>query len=187
MPSKTKWIFFAVLAAAILVLGGLLINAESGDVTDTHQETIRIGVSGLVNHTVVYSLNDLMTMPNMTVVAELVCVSGRSLGTHNWMGVRLGDLLNDAGVLDGVVKVAFTATDGYTTDLTLQDAMREDVIVAFIEDGALMNENTRLVVPGKWGYKWIADIAYIQLVDFDFKGTYEKQGYSDDAFITGPN
>jgi DMSO/TMAO reductase YedYZ molybdopterin-dependent catalytic subunit len=187
MPSKTKWMLFAVLAAAILILEGLLINAGSGDVGSAHQETVRIGVSGLVNHTVVYTLNDIMTMPNVTVVAELVCVSGRSLGTHNWTGVRLADLLNEAGVLDGVVKVAFTASDSYTTDLTLQDAMRDDVIVAFIKDGAPMGDNTKLVVPGKWGYKWIDDIAYIQLVDFDFKGTYETQGYSDDAFISGPH
>jgi len=187
MPLNMKWIVFALLAAAILVLGGLLISVGPGGVSDTHPETIRIGVSGLVNHTVVYTLNDIMTMPNVTVVAELVCVSGRSLGTHNWTGVRLADLLNNAGVLDGVVKIAFTATDSYTTDLTLQDAMRDDVIVAFIKDGAPMGGNTKLVVPGKWGYKWIDDIAYIQLVDFDFKGTYETQGYSDDAFISGPH
>jgi hypothetical protein len=43
----------------------------------------------------------------------------------------------------------------------------------------------RLVVPGKWGYKWISRLTEISLVDFDFKGTYESQGYSDEEASVG--
>lgn len=96
----------------------------------------------------------------------------------------LKDLLNVTGVKAGATKLAFSAS-GYTTDLTLADAMRNDVIVAFMRDGAPMNEKTRLVVPGKWGYKWISGIETINLVDYDFKGKWESQGFSDDAKILG--
>ena len=37
-----------------------------------------------------------------------------------------------------------------------------------------------------WGYKWINQITAIEAVDFDYKGTYESQGYSDDGDVTQP-
>ena len=33
------------------------------------------------------------------------------------------------------------------------------------------------------GYKWVRDLIRIELVDYDFKGTYEREGYSDEAII----
>jgi hypothetical protein len=61
----------------------------------------------------------------------------------------------------------------------------DDVILAYEKDGAPLSETLRLVVPGCWGYKWIAQVTYIELVNYDFLGLYESQGYSDEAYITG--
>jgi hypothetical protein len=41
----------------------------------------------------------------------------------------------------------------------------------------------RLVVPGRWGYKWIHHLNKIELVNYDFLGKFESQGYSDSAEI----
>jgi DMSO/TMAO reductase YedYZ molybdopterin-dependent catalytic subunit len=144
----------------------------------------QIEVSGLVARNLTLSLGELRSMPNATVTSELICVSGHSYGIHTWTGVRLSYLLREAGVEAGAVKVAFNATDDYSTDLTMQDAMRDDVLVAFLEDGIPFRERTRLVVPGDYGYKWITNIVSIQVLDFDYKGTYESGGYADDASIT---
>jgi hypothetical protein len=38
-------------------------------------------------------------------------------------------------------------------------------------------------VPGKWGYKWIHHLNGILVVDYDFLGKYESQGYSDNAVV----
>jgi len=150
----------------------------------TKQTELTISVEGLVENPLLVDLGDLESKPSVTVTAELICVSEISLGIHNWTGVRLKDILNDAGVQADAIKVAFTASDYYTTDLTLQDAMRDDVIIAYLEDGSPIAEKTRLVVPGKWGYKWITDLVKIELVDYDFLGKWERRGYSDDATIT---
>lgn len=40
-----------------------------------------------------------------------------------------------------------------------------------------------MVVPGKWGYKWIRGPTRIVLVDYDFLGYWESSGYSDEADI----
>lgn len=128
------------------------------------------------------NLDQLKSMPIVTITAELICVDGQSLGVHNWTGVKLRDILNFTGVQPTAIKVGFFAS-GYSTDLTIADAMRDDVLVAYLEDGAPMTSVTRLVVPGEWGYKWISGLESIKLLDYNFLGKWESRGYSDDATI----
>ena len=46
-----------------------------------------------------------------------------------------------------------------------------------------LDEMLRLVVPDKWGYKWISYVTVIELVDYDFLGVWESQGYPDAAVV----
>jgi hypothetical protein len=126
-------------------------------------------------------------MPTSTVYAKLYCVGWPStpLAEGNWTGVRLGLILEEAGVSPEAVKVAFYADDGFSTDLTVTTAMRDDIILAYARDGEPLTENVRLVVPCKWGYKWISGPTHIELVDYDFLGTYESSGLPDEADIPG--
>jgi len=41
----------------------------------------------------------------------------------------------------------------------------------------------RLVIPGKWGYKWALWLNHIELVDYNYLGTWEGNGYTDEADI----
>jgi DMSO/TMAO reductase YedYZ molybdopterin-dependent catalytic subunit len=175
---RTLWIGAGVAIAVSALLAIALLSGSA----PKDQTSIELSVTGLVNNEVVITLSELKAMPSVTVQAELICVDGQSLGTHNWTGVRLGDILDAAVVQASAIKVAFFAT-GYSTDLTLNDSMRDDVIVAYLEDGAPMAEITRLVVPGEWGYKWISGLKTIELVDYNFTGKWESRGYPDDATI----
>jgi hypothetical protein len=42
----------------------------------------------------------------------------------------------------------------------------------------------RLVVPGKYGYKWVKWITHIEVIDYDYKGYWESRGWDDEADIT---
>jgi hypothetical protein len=42
----------------------------------------------------------------------------------------------------------------------------------------------RLVVPGRWGYKWISMLTRIEVLDYNYLGFWESRGYSDLAGIT---
>jgi DMSO/TMAO reductase YedYZ molybdopterin-dependent catalytic subunit len=145
----------------------------------------RLTVSGLVDHALNLSLADLEAMPAASVSGIIVCVDfpNEMFASGNWTGVRLWYLLQLAGVSPSVTKIAFHAIDGYSTDLTVDTAKRGDVIVAYEKDGRALAETLRLVVPGKWGYKWISQLTSVEAVDYDFKGFYESEGYSDDADI----
>jgi hypothetical protein len=128
---------------------------------------------------------EIVAMPKTTVNAALVCVDAprTALMEGNWTGIKLRFLLEEAKISAQAIKVGFYAADGYSTDLTVETAMRDDVILAYEIDGAPLND-LRLVVPGKWGYKWISQVISIELVDYNFLGRWESQGYSDEADIT---
>lgn len=171
---------FAVIVAVILVFSAALLNHASQEASPSQDNVV---VSGLVGNELILTLDDLATRADTSVEAELICVSGQSFGIHNWTGVKLKDLLGEASIQSNAIKVAFHAADGYSTDLTVSDAMRDDVIVALLKDGEPLEDGTQLVVPGKWGYKWISGLVSIELLDYDFKGTWESAGYSDEAAI----
>jgi hypothetical protein len=155
-------------------------SANSADSTDVQEG--RLIVTGLVNNPLNLSWADLVAMPKTTVNATLVCVDAprTALMAGNWTGVKLRTLLENAEVSAVAIKVGFHAADGYSTDLTVETARRDDIILAYEKDDIPLY-SLRLVVPGKWGYKWISQLIVIELVDYNFLGLWESQGYSDEA------
>jgi DMSO/TMAO reductase YedYZ molybdopterin-dependent catalytic subunit len=146
----------------------------------------QLNVTGLVDYQLNLTLSEIADMPQTTVNAALICVDypGNVILDGNWTGVRLWFLLETAGVSPDAVKVAFYASDGFSTDLTVETAKREDIILAYERNGEPLSEALRLVVPGKWGYKWISQVTGIELVNYDFKGYWESRGYSDTATVS---
>jgi len=144
----------------------------------------QLTVAGLVENPLNLSWTEIVAMPKSTVNAALVCVDfpGKIVMQGNWTGIKLRTLLEEAKPLPSAIKVAFFAADGYSTDLTVETAMRDNIILAYEKDGAPLNDS-RLVVPDKWGYKWISQLTRIELVDFNFLGRWESAGYSDEADV----
>jgi DMSO/TMAO reductase YedYZ molybdopterin-dependent catalytic subunit len=194
MRDRGSKIVFMVLAGVLALGLGAAFGSAS---TPTPAETPASGgsveaewtlvVDGLVQSPLSLTFDDLLAMPTSTVYAKLYCVDWPStpIAEGNWTGVRLGLILEEAGVSPEAVKVAFHAGDGFSTDLTVATAMRDDIILAYERDGASLQEKVRLVTPCKWGYKWITGPTHIELVDYDFLGKYESVGYSDEADIPG--
>ena len=184
----------ALAALALVVgLGAACGGGEEEAVpTDTPTESATAGpqwtlvLDGLVESPLILTPDDLRAMEETTEYVELFCVDYPTVPVEkgDWTGVRLGLVLQKAGISPRAVKVAFYDDYGYSTDLTVATAMREDVILAYERDGVPLDENLRLVLPGKWGYKWISGLTHIELVDYDFTGVWESRGYSDEADIT---
>jgi DMSO/TMAO reductase YedYZ molybdopterin-dependent catalytic subunit len=179
--TRTSKILTVVISVMIVaVVSAVALRAAH---TATTSDQTVISINGLVNTPITIDLDELKSMPSVTLTSDITCVSGEWLGTHNWTGVRLNYLLNLTGIQSSAVKVAFSATDGYKTDLNMDDVKRNDVLVAYLKDGAPMSEKTKLVVPGMWGYKWISSIERIWLVDYNYMGTWEGRGYPDAVTI----
>ena len=183
-----KFSFILITALIAWVMFSVSFNqgldpAAYSAVIDTEWQ---LTITGLVNTSLNLKLADLIAMPQSTIFAQIYCVGPPSFFVEegNWTGVKLGLLLEKAGISHDVIKVAFYASDGFSTDLTIEAAMSENVIVAYEKDGVPLDEKLRLVVPGRWGYKWIYNLNRIELVDYNFLGRYERGDYSDSAEIT---
>jgi len=176
----TTTLLIVCMIFATFDLTSFTASAESSN------STWQISIGGLVSNPSNFTLSDLEAMPQTTISATLYCVDYPTtvVAGGNWQGVKLWDLLSKTGVLPGAIKVAFSAIDDFTTDLTIDTAKSDNIILAYAKDGVPLTETLRLVVPGHWGYKWIAQVTNIELVNYDFTGKWESQGYSDDAFIT---
>jgi hypothetical protein len=143
-----------------------------------------LNVTGLVENPLKLSWTEIFAMPKTTVDAAIICVDfpDTVVTQGNWTGVKLRTLLEEAKPSPDAIKVAFYANDGYSTDLPIATTMQDNIIVAYEKDGAPLND-LRLVVPNKWGYKWIRQLTRIELVNYNFLGYWEGAGYSDEANV----
>jgi DMSO/TMAO reductase YedYZ molybdopterin-dependent catalytic subunit len=154
---------------------------------DAH--TLRI--EGLVENPYALSMANLESMKDTTEFVTLQCignpVGGESIGNALWEGVTLKKILDKAKPRAGIVKAAFFAEDGYSDSIPYTLARSGDVFLAYKMNGEpLPREHgypLRAIVPGIYGMKNVKWISKIELVNYDFKGFWEKQGWSDEAVM----
>ncbi|MGD6935260.1 MAG: molybdopterin-dependent oxidoreductase [Candidatus Bathyarchaeia archaeon] len=166
-----------ILLLSILVSVNTNLNAQTTTPT-------ALTITGLVNNPTNLALAQLEAFPKTTEYAAIICVDFPQtiVEEGNWTGVRLSTLLETAGIQSGAVKIIIAASDGYSSDLPVDDAMQSNVILAYEKDGQALS-SLRLVVPGRWGYKWVNQVATIGVVDYNYLGFWESKGYSDSAII----
>jgi len=150
--------------------------------------TYRLTVTGLVNHTMEFTYDDLVN--NFTAyqkVARLLCVEGWS-DTLLWQGVRVSDLLQEAGASPNANTLIFSATDGYTTSLPLDYTVQNNLILAYKMNNVTLTPQAgfplSLVAQNQYGYKWIKWLTSIDVSnDSSYLGYWESQGYPNNAAI----
>ncbi|GAA2779045.1 molybdopterin-dependent oxidoreductase [Streptomyces showdoensis] len=129
-----------------------------------------------------YTLAQLLARPLVERDITLTCVSnevgGPYIGTARWLGVRLADLLREAGVRPPsqggkADQLVARSVDGMTLGSPVEDVMDgRDAILAVGMNGEPLPFDhgfpVRMLVPGLYGYvsacKWITDI---ELTTFD--------------------
>ncbi|WP_330180804.1 molybdopterin-dependent oxidoreductase [Nocardia sp. NBC_01503] len=152
----------------------------------------RLDITGLVTTPRSHTLPELQAMPQTTFVRDFQCVTGWRVPEVRWSGVRLADLLDGAGVDKTATAVRFTSFDGtYTESLTLDQARRDDVIVALeMIDGPVTHDHggpVRLYVAPMYGYKSCKWLSGIELTREVVPGYWEHRGYSVDGWVGASN
>jgi DMSO/TMAO reductase YedYZ molybdopterin-dependent catalytic subunit len=115
-------------------------------------------------------------------VVTLNCVEGWSV-TILWDGIRVRDLLDEAGFDPGAQTVRFYAKDGYSTSFPLSYILDSNVMMAYAMNNVTIPPERgypfQLVAEDKWGYKWIKWITRIEVSDDPtLSGYWESRGYS---------
>jgi len=153
----------------------------------------QITIEGEVNNPLTLTYHELNTFPMVSEVAELKCVAGYPDVTGNWTGIPLFYLLTLAKIKSDAIKVVTYGADGYYSDLSLEEALKPTTILAMRDNGttAILEREgfqqplPRLIVPNNWGYKWVAIVDRIIVMNTNFTGEYESSGYPDNATRPG--
>jgi DMSO/TMAO reductase YedYZ molybdopterin-dependent catalytic subunit len=155
-----------------------------------NNETYQLVVDGLVDNPLSLGYTDLLSYPQVSELADLVCVEGWRF-TAKWTGPTLDSIFADAGVKPEAKIAIFYSTDspvGYTS-LELSYIQENNIIIA-LKDNDITLPNDRgfpfqVVAEGKWGYKWAKWVTRIELsADTSFRGYWESRGYSNSADVT---
>jgi len=179
--------------SSLLPVGRFRIYTVTGDLPSRPEADYRLGVEGMVDQPVVLTAADLRAMAPTRLNKDFQCVTGWRVHDVSWVGVRLGDVLDRAGVRPEAGAVRFHSFDGtYTETLTLDQARRSDVIVAYELEGkpisAAHGGPVRLYVAPMYGYKSCKWLERIEVTGPDPKaGYWEYRGYSVDAWIGRSN
>ncbi len=151
----------------------------------------RLKVTGLVEKPLSYTYAEVLSgHTNHTKLVTLDCVEGWAVKIL-WEGVLVDDIIKEAVVLPAANTVIFHAHDGYTTSLPLAYVRDKNIMLAYKINGVDLPPERgfpfQLVAEDKWGYKWIKWVTGIELSDDpNYKGYWERAGYSNDADLDKP-
>ncbi|HEU5330325.1 MAG TPA: sulfite oxidase [Thermomicrobiales bacterium] len=194
---------------------GLHYTLVHYDIPDVEADTWRLTIGGRVRRPLTLSFAELQQRPARTLRVTLECAgNGRALlaprpvsqpwltgavGTAEWTGTPLRPLLEEAGLGEDVGEIVFTGHDRgyeggveqeYQRSLPLQDALHNDVILAWAMNGAPLEPQhgypVRLVVPGWYGMAHVKWLRAIEASTAPFAGYHQAVAYRYSQARTEP-
>ncbi len=142
-------------------------------------EDYTLKIKGMVDRSLTLSYSDLLSRRIVESDITLTCVSnevgGNLLGNARWLGVRLDDLLAEAGIDPAADQVVGRSIDRYTCGFPVAALDGRDALVAIGMNGEPLPPEhgfpARLIVPGLYGYvsatKWLTEIELTRFDQFD--------------------
>jgi DMSO/TMAO reductase YedYZ molybdopterin-dependent catalytic subunit len=144
-------------------------------------DTWRLRVTGMVDRPIELTYDELVAMPLVEQYVTIACVSnevgGDLVGNALWRGVRLKELLQQAGLDSAATQIVGRAVDGFTVGFPTGYAIADDrePLVAVGMNGEPLPVDhgfpARLIVPGLYGYvsatKWLTEIELTTWEAFD--------------------
>jgi DMSO/TMAO reductase YedYZ molybdopterin-dependent catalytic subunit len=147
------------------------------------KEDWSISLCGSVERPVVLDWEQFHRLPHSQSKNDIHCVTGWSKFDTSWSGVSARTLIDIVKPSPTAVAVLIHGSDGYTTNLTLEDFATDDVVIATsLEGGDIPLEHggpARLVVPHLYFWKSAKWINSIHFLDINEDGFWEKGGYHE--------
>ncbi|WP_412542171.1 sulfite oxidase [Longispora sp. K20-0274] len=167
----------------------------------------RLAVTGGVHRPLTLDLHSLRALPSRTVRVTMECAgNGRArldprpvsqpwlvdaVGTADWTGTPLRDLLAVTGLAEDAVEIVFTGADhgvergveqDYQRSLPIAEALGRDVLLAYAMNGAPLPPQhgapVRLIVPGWYGMAHVKWLKGITVTAEPFTGYQQRTAYN---------
>ena len=144
-------------------------------------ERWRLDVYGAVENPLFWDMPAFLAQEQRQFVSDIHCVTTWSRYDNQWEGLATRDLLAACRPRDTAGFVVLHSSDGYTTNLALEDFAAEDALLAHSWSGApLTGEHggpVRVVVPHLYFWKSAKWLKAIEFLDQDSPGYWEVRGY----------
>jgi DMSO/TMAO reductase YedYZ molybdopterin-dependent catalytic subunit len=158
---------------------------DLGEKPDVPREKWRLLVDGAVQTPLSLGWEELLALPQEEEEADFHCVTGWSILDLAFTGVRLETVLALARPRAEATHLMAHASDGYSTNLPLEEALKPDVLLAHAVDGAPLpaahGGPVRIVVPQLYAWKGAKWVSRIEVLTHDRRGYWEIRGYSNTA------
>jgi len=152
-----------------------------GDVPTYAPGEWNLTVNGLVDKPFTLTFEELTALPSVTLTTDIHCVTKWSKFDTVWRGVKLKDLLDIAGIQPDATHVMGHAEYGYTANLPMEDALRDESMVVWEYEGEAIEPihggPVRLLVPNLYFWKSPKWLRGIELMNADKPGFWERNGY----------
>ena len=161
-------------------------------------------IDGMVDKPLQFTLPELKKLPHTSLVSVLECAgNGRSFyrphlagaqwrfgsaGNALWTGVRLRDLLQQAGLKPAATQLLMDGADvplgampDFQRTLAVRKAIHPDTLLAWEMNGqpltAAHGFPLRVIAPGWASDSWVKWLQHIEALDHDFDGFWMKTAY----------
>ncbi len=150
------------------------------------RDSWRLVVDGAVQESLLLDFKALMKLPQTEDVSDFHCVTEWSKLDMRWAGVKLADMLAVAGLRDEATHLMLHGYDGYTTNLPLEEAVKDDVLVVHTWEGEPLAHQhggpVRVITPQLYAWKGAKWVSRIEVMTEDRLGFWELRGYSNTAY-----
>lgn len=185
------------LSSFLPTSGRFRIYSVTGGLPRRSDAEYRLVVDGHVERPATLDIGAVRDrLPQTELTKDFQCVTGWRVQDVPWRGVLLADLLDEVGARPDATHVRFWSFDGiYTETLTMDQARRDDVLVAHQMLGKPVTREhggpVRLYVAPMYGYKslkWLERVEVVTALDEPSDpGYWENLGYEVDAWVGRSN
>jgi DMSO/TMAO reductase YedYZ molybdopterin-dependent catalytic subunit len=161
------------------------LRPMGGEPGDPSPSAYRLRVHGEVEAPFELSFSELLGQPQTELALDVHCVTTWSVLGAKFKGVRVSDLADRAKLKKSARHVIFEAAHGYTSNISLRDALKPTVMVAHQLNGAPLarahGAPVRAVAADFYFWKSAKWLTGIRVSDHDEPGYWETRGYNNHA------
>lgn len=150
---------------------------------------LRITLDGKLVRTIRFG--ELLGMSRQYRYVTLRCISNTLksdlMGTAQWGGVRLSQLVDRRSLPANIIEAAFIGVEGHDDSLKLDYAFGPDALLAIGMNGKTLSRThgfpVRLLAPSYYGCRNVKWLGEIRFVSKPYYGTWQRLGYTKEPLI----